>query len=508
MIKVNFTTTFLLLVLASPLAGAGTVIVGGSGHTLVIDHNHNDRILAWGDNSKGQLGTGTTTSSSYPVEVYGLTKTQSIATRLDFSLSSGQDGYAWAWGSNASGQLGDYSTTSRLTPVRVSGGSGLKNVTQVAAGNAFSLALKSDGSVWAWGSNSKGQLGIAPTTPPSTLSTFPVLITASGITAIQKIVAGSEFALALKSDGAVWAWGANARGQLGNGNTTDQITPVQVLIPSGTTIVDIAAGDLHALALDANGMVWGWGANDAGQLGDDTTVDRSTPKQALDLQNVGGIACTSIGSIALTRDGSIWTWGANDKGQLLDGTSTQRHYPVKAKGPANIIAVAAGAAHVVALRSSGEITTWGDNAKGQLGSGGTTSSFNIPLTVKADMTNNLNIGAASAPQAIVSGTLSKLNLSASIPVSDFDRGQIGQYFVASVIPNAGLFFLNILAGWIQSATPIPYQGLQPLQNKTIAVISNLDVSGIVGAQYYAGYGINFQDMIDGKKYGLIYTVSK
>ncbi|MHB9117571.1 MAG: RCC1 domain-containing protein [Burkholderiales bacterium] len=501
--KVNLTTTFLLLFLASPWAGASALIAGGGSHSLAIDHTHNDRVLAWGDNSKGQLGTGTTTSSSYPVAVYGLTKTQSIATRLDFSLSSDQDGYAWAWGSNTSGQLGDYSTTNRLTPVRVSG---LKNVIQVAAGNAFSLALKGDGSVWSWGSNSKGQLGVGVTTPPTTQSTYPLQISASGFSSIQKLSAGSEFALALKSDGTVWSWGANARGQLGNGNTTAQTVPVQVLIPSGTAIVDIAACDLHALALDANGTVWAWGANDAGQLGDDTTVDRYTPKQALDLQNVGGIACTSTGSVALARDGSIWTWGTNDKGQLLDGTSTQRHYPVKAQGPANIIEVAAGAAHVLALRSSGEIAAWGDNTKGQLGSGDTKVSFNAPLTAKADAANNLNIGSATVPQGSVSGTLGSLNVSASIPVSDLDRGQMGQYFVAALVPNAGTYYLNILVGWTQSATPIPYQGIQPLQNASVSVLRNLDASGIVGAQIYAGYGLNYQDMLNGQKYGLIYTI--
>lgn len=191
---------------------------------------------------------------------------------------------------------------------------------QVAAGDYHSLALKSDGTVWAWGYNVCGQLGDGTTTSKTT----PVQV--FGLTGITAIAGGGYHSLALKSDGTVWAWGDNGYGQLGDGTITQRIAPVQVYGLTGITT--IAAGNCHSLALKSNGTVWAWGWNGYGQLGDGTTTDKITPVQVSCLTGITTIAAGGISSLALKSDGTVWAWGDNYFGQLGDGTRTDRKIPV------------------------------------------------------------------------------------------------------------------------------------------------------------------------------------
>jgi alpha-tubulin suppressor-like RCC1 family protein len=187
-------------------------------------------LFAWGDNDYGQLGTGTTTNyipSYIPVQVSGLTGVTAIAGGRGHSLALKGDGTVWAWGDNSS------------TPGQVNN---LTGVTAIAAGGGHNLALKGDGTVWAWGYNPNGQLGTGTTTISSTI---PVQV--SGLTGVTAIAAGGNHSLAPKGDGSVWAWGYDQHGQLGNGTATDSSTPVQVSGLTGVTA--IAAGEEHSLAL-------------------------------------------------------------------------------------------------------------------------------------------------------------------------------------------------------------------------------------------------------------------
>ena len=216
---------------------------------------------------------------------------------------------------------GDGTTTDRYLPVQVIG---LSGVTEIAAGGHHSLALKSDGTVWAWGNNLSGQLGIGSTTD----SPVPVQISEfSGVTAI---IGGGFHSLALKSDGSVWAWGYNNYGELGDGTSTNRYTPVQV--PGLTGIQSIAAGGHHSLAVKNDGTVWAWGNNGNGRLGDGTTIDRNSPVQVNGLTNVISIAAGGCHSLALKSDGTVWSWGYNNYGQLGDGTNTDRSSPVEVNG--------------------------------------------------------------------------------------------------------------------------------------------------------------------------------
>ena len=317
---------------------------------------------AWGSNSQGQLGNGTTNGSAVPVDVSDLTGIVSLGAGAEHSLAAKSDGTAWTWGQNANGELGDGTLTDRTTPVQVTG---LSGVNAVAGGTAHSLALKSNGTVWSFGLNQNGQLGDGTTTQ----RTSPVQV--SGLTGVIAIAAGSDHSLALKSDGTVWAWGKNTNGQLGDGSKTKRTTPVR----SGTLtgVVAIAAGGDHSLALKSDGTVWAWGYNLYGQVGDGTTTNRTSPVQVTGLTGVVGIAACSNHSLAVKSDGTVWAWGNNGLGQLDDGTNTSRITPVRSGTLTGVTRLAAGAHRSLALKSDGTLWAWGYNLYGQVGDGTTTN---------------------------------------------------------------------------------------------------------------------------------------
>jgi alpha-tubulin suppressor-like RCC1 family protein len=209
-------------------------------------------------------------------------------------------------------------------------------VVAVAAGETQRLALKSDGTVWAWGANSEGELGNNSTTD----SSVPVQVVSPGgkgtLSGIIAIAADGFFgSVALKSDGTVWAWGFNNAGQLGDNSTATSLVPVQVVGPGGqgtlTGITAIAAGGQQVLALKSNGSVWAWGDNQSGELGNgagNSGVTSSTPVQVVGsaasgtLSGVSEISAGNDYSLALKSDGSVWSWGGNRDGELGIGTFT------------------------------------------------------------------------------------------------------------------------------------------------------------------------------------------
>jgi len=298
------------------------------------------------------------------------------------TLALRADGSVWRWGWESA-------ATPRQVPAP-SGVSGfLSGIVAVARGDGHSLALASDRTVWAWGDGFHGQLGDGTKNDRAR----PVHVkgpAGSGfLTDVVAIAAGWQHSLALRADGSVWAWGENGSHQLGTGGTTDSTVPVRVKGPGGvgflSGMVAITAGSDHGLAVRSDGTVWSWGYNADGQLGDGTINDRSTPVQVKDstgggfLTRVIAVASGSVQgsshSLALTSDGSVLAWGDNTYGQLGDGTTTQRNIPVQVRGPngsgflADIVALAASDGHSLAIKTDGTLWGWGQNGHGEAGDG-------------------------------------------------------------------------------------------------------------------------------------------
>ena len=352
-----------LLVLAGVLvarARASTNIVdiaAGGYHSLALGSN--GTVWAWGQNSAFQLGDGTKTNRLIPVVVFGLTNGGiAIAGGYSHSLALISNNSARAWGDNTLGKLGDGTTNNRSVPVAISN---LTTFALIAGGGDHSLAMNLQSNVWAWGANASGQLG------DFTVSNrFSPVVTVS-MSNVVVVASGYSHSLALDRNGTVWAWGANTVGQLGDGTVSNRIFRVAVV--TLTNILAIAGGADHSLAIAADNTVWAWGGNNAGQLGDGTTNNSVVPVQVAGLANITAIAGGGEHSLALAGDNTVWAWGWNAAGQLGDGTTNDSWVPVQVLNLTNVIAIAAGYAHSLALTADNTLWAWGDNAYGQLGNG-------------------------------------------------------------------------------------------------------------------------------------------
>lgn len=274
----------------------------------------------------------------------------------------------YASGRNADGQLGTGSKTTVSTPVQVSLAFP-SPVVKVESGTNHSLALLKDGTVWGVGRNDVGQLGDGTDTSRTIWAPVPGL---SGVTDISAAAIAS-YAVA---GGRVYTWGGNWAGQLGTGSTGwRQLTPQQISLPSGAT--QVAAGWNHAYAL-VGGAVYGWGSNTDGQLGDGTTTDNPSPVKATGVSGVSAIAANARGCYALIN-GSVYAWGYNGEGQIGDGTTTGRTTATQVSGLSAVTQVTAGSGAAYAL-SGGKVYAWGLGETGRLGNGGTTNS-SVPVTV-------------------------------------------------------------------------------------------------------------------------------
>jgi len=297
------------------------------------------------------------------------------------TLALKDDGTVWAWGSNLDGQLGDGTTrNTRIAPVQVHG---LYNAVSIAAGLHHSIALTCDGMVWAWGWNDFGRLGDGTRQSRAT----PVQV--RGLYNVVSVATSNAHSVALRSDGTVWAWGWNIHGQLGDGTWTSSDTPVQA--QGLDNVISVAAGWGHSIALRSDGTVWAWGAGWNGQLGDGTAECSNTPVQVQGLANVVAVTAGDSYSVALRDDGTVWAWGWNSNGQLGDGTTESSNMPVQVQGLTDIAAVAAGSSHSIALRADGAVWAWGWNHNGQLGDG-TLTSRTIPVQT-LDLSNVISVAA-------------------------------------------------------------------------------------------------------------------
>jgi alpha-tubulin suppressor-like RCC1 family protein len=342
-------------------------------------------LYGFGTNQFGELGNGTTsaTPSQSPTPAAGLPGTiRQLATGLRSSGALLTDGSLWTWGDDSLGQLG-YDSNGGLitTPTRVPG---LSGITQVAlSGEGSGYAVKSDGSLWAWGNNSGAQLGNGSTTSTSSPVRVPLL------TGVTQVVAGGEYALALQSDGTVWSWGINSHGELGDGTTYNESLPEPV---SGLTgIAQVASGGAESFAVRADGTLFSWGWNSAGELGNGTTTESHKPAAVPGLSGVTQVASDGWSTLAVAGPQmGVWAWGDNVCGELGDGTTTSKLLP-EPIGLTGVTKIAAGTAALLqissaAIRSDGTLWTWGCDSFGQLGHSGATGGVPRQVTNLAGVT--------------------------------------------------------------------------------------------------------------------------
>jgi alpha-tubulin suppressor-like RCC1 family protein len=344
-------------------------VVSGPNADHTIGIRADGTLWAWGYNNYGQLGDGTITNRSAPVQVGTAANWASAACGGSHTLAVKSDGTLWAWGWNVYGQLGDGTTTQRNSPVQVGTAA---NWVAVAAGAYYTLAIRSDGTLWAWGSNGRGQLGDGTATNRNS----PVRIgTATNWTTVA---CGYEHTMAVKGDGTLWTWGYNIYGQLGDGSFTNRLSPVQV--GTATDWAAVAGGIYHTLALKNDRTLWAWGNDNYGQLGDDSTTDGYTPVQIGTATNWAAVAGGNFHTVALKSDGSLWTWGYNNYGQLGYVMSTLAPNPVRLGASSSTKASACGFAHAAVVRTDGTLWTWGYNFSGQLGDG-TSANRSSPVQI-------------------------------------------------------------------------------------------------------------------------------
>ena len=308
-------------------------------------------------------------------------KIVSIAAGESHTIAVKTDGSLWAWGSNAASQLGEDSTTQCNTPVRVNADTDWQFV---AAGSEHSVAIKEDGSLWAWGSNIEGQLGDGTTSQRNK----PMKIGTE--TDWETIEAGGLYTVAVKKDGSLWAWGNNEYGQLGDGTNIQRNAPMK--IGTETDWATVAVGYSHTAAVKKDGSLWAWGNNGSGQLGNGTNIQRNAPVQIGTGTDWKTVVAGNNHTVAIKKDGSLWAWGHNFYGQLGDGTTTQRSAPVKIGTETDWVTVAAGDMYTVAVKKDGSLWAWGYNYDGELGDGTTTQR-----------TEPAMIGTATDWQSVVTG---------------------------------------------------------------------------------------------------------
>lgn len=285
----------------------------GVSHSCFIKSNG----TMWGNglNTSGQLGQNSTSTPLYkvPVQIGALTTWATVSAGTNLSMAVKTDGTLWGWGASINGGLGNGTTTPNISsPVQIGT---LTNWAKVSVGSSYVLSIKTNGTLWAWGLNTSGQLGDGTTVDKSS----PVQI--GTLTTWAKVSAGTSFSMAVKTDGTLWAWGLGTSGQLGDGTNVSKSSPVQV--GTLTNWLQCSSGQNFALAVKTDGTLWSWGNGGSGQLGDGTTVTKSSPVQIGTLSNWSQcLASTQSTGYALNTDGNVYAWGSGTNSQLANGDQT------------------------------------------------------------------------------------------------------------------------------------------------------------------------------------------
>ena len=502
----------------------------GDWHSLALDASGN--VWAWGDDAHGQLGRGATLTATVPSVVPGLSNIVQVSAGDGSSMALDQNGSVWAWGNNYHGRLGDGTWVNRSAPVRISGVQDIRIL--AASPGATSMALKRDGTVWAWGINTDGQLGEGISSPTSS-----VPLQVAGLADVIAIAAASHL-LAVKQDGTVWAWGKNSNGELGVGTTSASAVPLQVAGLAG--VKSVAAGGAadggHSFAVKADGSAMAWGS---GALGDGPWKNgQLTPVPIPGLTNVAEISTSFWHTLARRTDGSVWGWGTPwywGMGSEL-GSSARSWTPVPVTSPGPTQGVSTAEAKSALMGNDGLLYMGGANALGQLGDGTFAEHPDFVLALEPGGAGFLNLASASPakiPAALqtpffVSSTGGITESSASVATTTqfnpSDKGKSGAVYITASVPAGSSLAQNAKSasaaigphpnkaagttpdaftllqltptGWqtVTNGQLLPYaSGVLGDQLAAQTILNSTDTSTLKGAEFCVGYGASAQDML-------------
>ncbi len=380
-------------------------IAAGENHSLagIADGS----VRTWGKNDYCQLGLGLGAGGNNDTDNRFLPETPKANAVTRVFAGETHSGYmsadSWfaTWGNNSHGQC-NRSTTDLV--VNAPMGRFLPHNFH-ATGSGFgnhTLYVADDGTVHGWGSNLTGELGNGAN---GVIQPTEVITTTNwSLDAIVAIDAGRSHSIALKADGTVWTWGSDTNGELGDDLTlSNKSTPVQVSGLSG--VYAIAAGAYHNLALTCSGKMWAWGQDTYGQLGNNATLlNQPTPVEITGASNCRAIGAGAYHSFGIRYDGALYAWGYNVFGQLGDGFTVNQPTPVSLSTTAfnNIIAVEGGYGHSIGLHANGSALSWGYNSQGQIGNG-TASSTAFQLTPYTGIVDVVSIAAGAYHSAVTQG---------------------------------------------------------------------------------------------------------
>ena len=402
---------------------------------------------AWGYNSTGGLGLGDQTNRSTPAQLGSLSNWSQVSCGYNLTAYTRTTGVVWISGNNSYGQLGTFGSQTQLpisyfgqrSPIQL--GSGLvSNVSQIAAGGFHTVAIQSNGTLWAWGNNSFGQLGLGGVT----YNTYPVVnpTQVSTSTAWTDSAAGAYHTVAINSS-SLYAWGNNSYGQLGQGNNTHYSSPIQV--GAATNWSQVNCGYYNTVALQSNGTLWAWGLNSFGQLGTSDQVSYSLPVQVGTLSTWTQASAGFAYSAAIYSGGTLYEWGNNSWGQLGQVNNTHYSNPVTVGNTTFTnnywTQIAAGGFHTAALQSNGTLWTWGANTYGQLGSSNTTSRSSPAQVGAATNWSQVACGYQHTVATQSNGTLWVCGYNA--------QGQLGNNNTTSYSSLVQIGTLSITAIWSQ-----------------------------------------------------------
>lgn len=364
------------------VGAAGDWKTVSTGWEFTVAVKSDGSLWAWGKNDVGQLGLGDTDDRHVPTQIGSATDWATVSAGMEHALAIKTTGELYAWGVNDKAQLGLGDHIDRDVPTQV----GTANDwAMVSAGSYHTAAIKTDGTLWIWGYNtSSGYLGLGV---PASYIKSPAKITSVGDN-WKMVSAGYRYTAAIKTTGELYAWGFNDKGQIGDGTTVDKTSPTR--IEPTIDWATVSAGDYaHTMAITTTGKLYTWGLNDKGQLGDNTLINKTSPIQIGSATDWAAVSASSEHSAAVKTTGELYTWGRNDKGQLGTGDTSDKKTPTQVTSPSvDWAMVSAGGLFTAAISDTGELYVWGYNQSGQIGDGtyGFGTSKSTPTLIEAPPT--------------------------------------------------------------------------------------------------------------------------